>query len=299
MAEETEPNRYAAMMKIRSVIIMMVSLPQLNFGMITQIRQALSNRNMTIHSSTTGHGPTLLLLHGWGLHSKIWDGVLSRLEQRYRVTRVDLPGHGLSDLSVNLGDLDLISKVLHELTPSPARIVGWSLGGLIAMAFALRYPSAIQRLVLVASTPRFASAADWQYAIPQEILTDFSLSLEQDYRTTLNRFLALQVLSAEGAQPALRDLRRILLARPPQRSALRAGLELLRQTDLRDQLHRLDCPTRLIMGERDTLVPKDCAPETVKRLQDGAFHIIRGAGHAPFLSHPVEFTAALLKYLNV
>ncbi len=263
-----------------------------------QIHQPLSNRKRPMHTCTTGRGPVLVLLHGWGLHSAVWDSVLPQLQEHYSVTCIDLPGHGLSDLSVNLGNLEAVSRALHGLIPSSARIVGWSLGGLIALDYALRYPTNARRLILVASTPRFVSASDWKHATPPEILTQFSVTLEQDYRTTLNRFLALQVRSAEGAQCALRHLRRILLASPPQRSALRAGLELLRQTDLRDRLPYLDCPTRLIMGERDTLVPPGCAQETVRRLLDGAFHIIRGAGHAPFLSHPVEFTAALHKSLS-
>lgn len=266
--------------------------------MITQIRQALSNRKITLHASTSGQGPTLVLLHGWGLHSAVWDRVLPKLEEVYRVIRIDLPGHGLSDQSVDLGDLETLTTLLHKLIPSPARVVGWSLGGLVALVYALRHPCSTQRLVLVASTPRFVSASDWRHATVPKVFEDFSLTLEQDYRTTLNRFLALQVRSAEGAHCALRELRRILLERPPQQRALHAGLELLRSTDLRDQLRNLDCPTRLIMGEKDTLVPQDSAHETVKQLKDGAFHIIRGAGHAPFLSHPGEFTATLHKFLS-
>lgn len=266
--------------------------------MITQIHQALSNQNITLHASATGQGPALVLLHGWGLHSAVWDRVLPALEEVYRVIRIDLPGHGLSDQSVDLGDLEALTALLHKLIPSPARIVGWSLGGLVALVYALRHPRSTQRLVLVASTPRFVSASNWRHATSPEVFDDFSLTLERDYRATLNRFLALQVRSAEGAHCALRDLRKILLERPPQHGALRAGLELLRSTDLRDQLRYLECPTRLIMGEKDSLVPKDCAQETAKRLKDGAFHIIRGAGHAPFLSHPGEFTATLHKFLS-
>jgi pimeloyl-[acyl-carrier protein] methyl ester esterase len=266
--------------------------------MITQIRQALSNRTTTLHASTTGRGPTIVLLHGWGLHSAVWNRVLPSLSEVYRIIRIDLPGHGLSDQSVDLSDLEILTAALRKHIHSPARILGWSLGGLIALAYALRYPSATQRLVLVASTPRFVSASDWQHAAAPEVFEDFSLTLERDYRATLNRFLALQVRSSEAARSTLRDLREILLERPPQCSALRAGLALLRGTDLRDHLQYLECPTRLIMGEKDTLVPKNCAQETVRRLKDGAFHIIPGAGHAPFLSHPDEFTATLHKFLK-
>jgi pimeloyl-[acyl-carrier protein] methyl ester esterase len=198
---------------------------------------------------------------------------------------------------VDLGDLDALCSRLHELLPSPAQWVGWSLGGLIAIAYALRYPESVQRLILVASSPRFVAASDWKLAIPSRTLKAFARELEHDYRTTLIRFLALQVHSSERAQTTLRQLRQLLLKYPTHRRALRAGLALLYETDMREQLSKLSCPTRLILGEKDTLVPKGCAKQIVKRLIDAEVTIIPGAGHAPFLSHSREFSAALRQYL--
>ncbi|MCP4410292.1 MAG: pimeloyl-ACP methyl ester esterase BioH [Gammaproteobacteria bacterium] len=240
----------------------------------------------------------MVLLHGWGLHSAVWGSVLPSLERHYRMTCLDLPGHGKSGLNPKLDDLDTLCEHLHQRLPSPISLVGWSLGGLIALAYALRYPMSVQRLVLVAATPRFVTADDWPAATPGKTLNTFAESLKRDYQLTIHRFLALQVRSSERAPGTLRQLRQALAEYPPHPPAMDAGLKLLRETDLRDQLPALRCATRLILGERDILVPKDCAEQIVSRLSDGAYMIIPGAGHAPFLSHPDEFNNALLQCLN-
>jgi pimeloyl-[acyl-carrier protein] methyl ester esterase len=261
--------------------------------MITQI-----STRQDLYIGRSGEGPDVVLLHGWGLHAAVWDSVITDFKTDYRLNYVDLPGHGRSGLCVDLGDMDALCLSLHERVPSPAQWVGWSLGGLIAIAYTLRYPESVERLILVASSPRFVTAANWKAAIPSRTLKAFARDLEYDYQTTLNRFLALQVHSSERAQTTLRQLRHILLKYPTHRSALRAGLALLYETDMREQLPKLGCPTRLILGEKDTLVPKECAKQTVKRLNDAKVTIIPGAGHVPFLSHSQEFNTALRQYLH-
>lgn len=262
------------------------------------ISQIPPHQGRGIYTRASGQGQDVILLHGWGLHSAVWDTVLPALERVYRMTCLDLPGHGKSGLNPELDDLDTLCQHLHQQLPSPAYLVGWSLGGLIALAYTLRYPLAVQRLVLVASTPRFVTAGDWQAATPGETLNAFAESLKRDYQATIYRFLALQVRSSVGAQGTLRQLRQALAEHPPHPPALRAGLKLLRETDLRDKLSMLRCATRLILGERDVLVPKDCAEQIVSRLSDGAYMIIPGAGHAPFLSHPDQFNNALQQCLS-
>jgi pimeloyl-[acyl-carrier protein] methyl ester esterase len=214
------------------------------------------------------------------------------------LTCVDLPGHGLSDLSVDLADLDAVCEALYTPAQPPVILVGWSLGGLIAMAYALNYPTAVDRLLLVAASPRFVYADDWKYAIQAEVLEAFGKSLEQDYRTTLDRFLLLQVTSSERKHVCLRGLRRVLYSHPPQKSALRAGLMLLRETDLRSRLTEIHCPTRILLGERDSLIRRRSGQEIVSKLPDGRCVIIPGAGHAPFLSHPEEFLRAMQNCLD-
>ena len=247
---------------------------------------------MRLHTHTTGTGPDLFLVHGWGLNGAIWSGVRAALEADYRVTAVDLPGHGRSP--GGHFDLDTAATALRDAAPPRAHWVAWSLGGMLALRAAHRAPGQLASLNLVATSPRFVQAADWPHAVPAEVLAQFHAALAQDPRATLNRFLALQVRGSEGAGDTLRALRQGLFAHGgPDPAALAAGLAILRDADLRADLDSLDLPMHFIMGERDTLMPAAAAS-----LPQARAHIIAGAGHAPFLSHPAAFIAALRECLQ-
>lgn len=249
--------------------------------------------------TTAGREPHLVLLHGWGLNSGVWSELLTALQPRWRVTCIDLPGHGGSSARIDLCDLGVVCAALHRAAPvAPAVWLGWSMGGLIATAYALRYPEWVTRLILVASQPRFAGARDWPHGMDTKLLEDFSASLQRKPHETLARFLALQVRGSENASHTLRCLRAAMAAGAPDWVALGSGLSLLRNADLRDQLALLTCPMRLILGERDALVPATAGPAVTALVKDARYRVIAGAGHAPFLSHVGEFINVLEAFLD-
>jgi len=243
-----------------------------------------------LFTQTQGVGPDVVLLHGWGLHSGVWDEVANALVAQCRVTRIDLPGHGRSaacELSV---DLSAVAAQLSAAVPAPAFWIGWSLGGLIALQVALSAPAAVRGLMVVAGSPCFVRGLDWPYAVEDAVLQQFARELERDFAATLARFLALQVRGSSDAGATLRTLHaRVLEQAQPQPTALRAGLNILRTSDLRAQLGAITCPTHFVFGECDTLAPALLAGEIAKRMPAARSTVIRGAGHAPFVSHTAEF----------
>ena len=80
-----------------------------------------------LYIQSDGAGPELVLLHGWGMSSAVWDDLVPELSASYRVIRVDLPGHGHS-AGVPFGDLDAVIARLRPLVSAPATWVGWSMG---------------------------------------------------------------------------------------------------------------------------------------------------------------------------
>ena len=210
---------------------------------------------MTVYTRTTGSGPDLVLIHGWGLHGGIWDEFVPLLETDFRVSCVDLPGHGRSDWQGE-ATLDAMVDALLDAVPGPAAWLGWSLGGLLASRAALKRPAQVSALVMLASTPCFVRRPGWQSAMLPALLDTFAAELQADYSQTLNRFLSLQVRGSANASQTLKALRAKLLAHgEPSTAALQAGLDILRTADLRDQVFGIHCPVMLIMGERDMLVP--------------------------------------------
>lgn len=252
---------------------------------------------MKLHMETAGHGPALVLLHGWGLHSGIWSTLLPKLVQHYRVSCIDLPGHGHSPAPADAFDLEAAATAIAAHAPPGAAWLGWSLGGQLALAAALAGHD-ISRLVLVATTPRFVTAADWPCGVAPATLTGFAASLAADHRKTVRDFLSLQVRGDRHAASLLRKLRAALKERgDPAPGALRGGLEILAATDLRERLGALPQPTLVIAGERDRLTPAMAGQRLAASLPDGRCLVLPGAAHAPFLAQPAAFLAAVTGFL--
>ena len=271
---------------------------------------------MSLHVETQGNGAPPLLIHGWGMHGGMWGDVAEQLAKQFRVLAVDLPGHGKSLVSgewrVESGTtsphlplttyhlrLDHIVDQLSAQFTEPLTVCGWSLGGQIALRWALREPEKVRRLILVASTPCFVRRSDWEYAMAAETLAQFAAALQQDYAQTLRRFLALQVRGSENERELLATLREVLFSRgEPDMGALQSGLEILRDCDLRSALPGVGQPTLVIAGERDTLTPPQAAQYMAAQIPDARLAVIAGAAHAPFLSHPEEFMKHVVNFLH-
>lgn len=253
---------------------------------------------MTLYTETTGQGPGLVLLHGWGLHGGVWDDFVPLLADDFRVTVIDLPGHGHSAWSGE-ADMDAFAAAVLAAAPSQAAWVGWSLGGMVALRAALLQPARVSALAGIATSPCFVRRPDWQSAMLPQLLDAFAGELEQDYARTLNRFLALQVRGSAQATEVLKRLRATLLLRgQPRPEGLRAGLAVLRSADLRTAARALRCPYLLVTGERDTLVPPAAARATADLLPDARLVTVAAAGHAPFIAAPVTVADHLRDFLH-
>jgi len=252
---------------------------------------------MSLHVESHGSGAPLLLIHGWGMHGGIWGSVVPQLAQRFRVHCVDLPGYGASVPLPNY-DLDGLVQALSAQFDGPLTVCGWSLGGQVALCWAQFAPEQVQRLVLVASTPCFAERDDWLFGVAQATLQQFAAELERDYAATLRRFLALQVRGSENERELLLTLRECLFSRgKPDLEALRGGLEILRDADLRAELSAIRQPALIIAGKRDKLTPPEASFYLAQTLPDARVEEIAGAAHTPFLSHPQIFLQHLNEFL--
>lgn len=253
---------------------------------------------MKLYTQTSGAGPDLVLIHGWGLHSGVWDNFVPLLEPHFRVTRVDLPGHGRSAWH-GQASLDEMTDALLSAAPDSGAWLGWSLGGLLAARAALGAPGRVTALVLMASTPCFVRKPGWQAAMPVEVLDTFAAELALDYSRTLQRFLSLQVRGSEAAGDVLRELRaRLLEHGQPAQAALQAGLQILRSADLRMALDAIGCPVLLLTGERDTLVPAAAGAQVAQLLHNATVAEVPGAGHAPFIARPRRVADSVRQFLQ-
>ena len=281
-----------------------------------------------LYTEISGSGPTLVLLHGWGLNLRVWDGLAAALRDRFRIIAVDLPGHGRSAWLPERSSLEEQAAQVRETIAEIASeysLLGWSLGGQLALRLAAaRRPllaATVHRLVLIAATPRLLAGPDWPHGAPPERLTMQAAGLRTDYRRTVSDFLELQVRGSAGGAEALERLRAVLFTHgnrapstgahasethasesecpgePPFLAALTRGLELLRETDLRPLLPDVTLPTLVIAGQYDRVTLPAASRALADSLPDARYVEIRRAAHAPFLSHLPQLGALISDFL--
>lgn len=247
-----------------------------------------------------GNGPDLVLLHGWGLNSGVYDKMLHDLVPHFRVTLVDLPGYGVNNQVLpEQYDLPSVANMVADILPEHCAILGWSFGGLVAQRLALDLPKQVTKLILVATTPKFSAQKEeeWHGVLP-DVLDLFKSQLQGTYKKTLDRFMAMQALGSESAKSDIVIIKESVSAYPePHTFALEAGLRILKSADLRHELAQLSIPTLRIYGRLDSIVPEKAVPHIESHHPESASLIIRKASHAPFISHQEEFLEAVKAHL--
>ncbi|MDD5364236.1 MAG: pimeloyl-ACP methyl ester esterase BioH [Gallionellaceae bacterium] len=239
----------------------------------------------------------VVFLHGWGLHGGIWNEVAGRLPGVAR-HQPDLPGYGDVPMASPYDPAGLADALAPNL-PEPCIAVGWSMGGMTALAWAARRPEQVRALVLVATSPAFVNRPGWQLGLAPEVLAGFADALATDYRATLLRFLSLQARGGDAARETVSRLRDSVFERgEPNPGTLAAGLDLLRDVDLRVEAGQVRCPTLVVHGGYDNLCPAGAGEWLAAAIPDARLAVHPRAAHAPFLSHPDWFTEQIKGFLD-
>ncbi len=242
--------------------------------------------------------PALFLLHGWGMNARVFDVLADCLVDDFEVHALNLPGHG-GRAALPSNTLQSWADDLAQQLPDGATLLGWSLGGQVAMRAALDHPHRIARLVLLASTPCFVMAEDWRNGMAPADLEDFGAALMADPHATLLRFLSLQTRGMPGQKALLQQLRQTLLAAPAaEGETLAAGLAILRDTDLRAKSSQLKQPTLVLHGALDMLTPAAAGRWLADTLPAAQHLELARAAHAPHLSHGEDVAAAIGRFMH-
>jgi pimeloyl-[acyl-carrier protein] methyl ester esterase len=242
--------------------------------------------------------PPLALIHGWGQHGGIWRALLTELATE-PACNFELPGHG--DAPPAPFDPDALVDGYSRRTPTPCTLIGWSLGGMLALRWAQRHPQQVKALVLFSTTPCFGERAGWPNGSPQAVQDAFAAQVAAAPERALQRFADLL---AEG-EADVRSVRKILRAvltekAPPPTDMLTAGLHFLSETDLRAELEAQPPtqPVLVIHGEGDTITPFAAGQWLAATLPQACLLALPQCGHAPMVSHARETAAAIKTFLE-
>ena len=155
------------------------------------------------------------------------------------------------------------------------------------------------KLVLVATTPRFVADAQWTAGMAPVVMQRFADQLARDWHATVEEFLQLQVRGSRDATTALAALQSALQDHgEAQPQALAAGLDILRDADLRAVACGIATETLVLSGQHDRITPPEASAWLAAKMPRARHLSLPRAGHAPFLSHAPAFTDALIKFLD-
>lgn len=246
--------------------------------------------NVVVEPELDGRTP-FVLVHGVGSNLTAWDDVAAALARHAPVVRYDLRGHGGSprrDVPYRLDDFVADhAEVMAGLGIDRAHLVGFSLGGLIAQAVALRAPKSVDRLVLVGAvagrTPEERTAVSERLG---------ALRRSGGAPTNAERWFSPQFLR-EHPERVAANLARQATADP---DGYAAAYEVLATNDLVEELARIGAPTLAMTGEFDVGSPPHMSRTIAERVRDGRVVILAGRKHAVLDEIPDRVATEILHF---
>jgi 3-oxoadipate enol-lactonase len=237
-------------------------------------------------------GETIVFLHALGCDLHLWETVAANFAGRHRVVRYDLRGHGLSDCgppecSIEDHVRDLLG-LLDRLSIPVATLVGVSVGGMIALALALRHRARVRRLVLCATAARLGTRESWT----ERMTSIRNHGLEGSADAILARWFTPSFATREPA--VVRGFRNRLVRTPV--GGYLATCAALRDADLRAEAAGLRVPALVIGGEHDTTVPPAAGREFMDVLPDAHWSLIHGAAHLVPVEQPAATTTVITRF---
>ncbi|HSE01080.1 MAG TPA: alpha/beta fold hydrolase [Burkholderiales bacterium] len=238
----------------------------------------------------------VVLLHGWGCTASVWNDLAERLAPRLRVHVPELPGYGAAPACAPY-TLEALAGAVARAAPRRCHVVGWSLGGEVALAWARRAPHQVRRLALIATTPCFAGRPGWPCATAPAVLREFGRLLAADRAGTVARLIAEQARGDARARRVATVLQQFSASGATD-GVLAAGLAVLRDADLRGELRKIAQPALVLHGARDRIVPPAAGRGLAAALPNARFSLLRACAHAPFLSQPGQVARALQEFFD-
>jgi len=240
-----------------------------------------------------GRGDPVILIHGVGLTADSWGGQIDALAERFAVTAVDLPGHGASarlDPAAGIRDwVDAIASAVADIAP-PYRIAGHSLGALLALHFAVRYPERCGRVAALNAIYRRAPEAARSV---QARAASLSGTGRPDPTPTLERWFGSDL----GGAPA-QACRTWLETVDP--AAYADAYRLFAHADSPEDaaLSGLPCPALFLTGGAEPNSTPDMSRMLADRVPRGRSVIVPDAAHMAMMTHPAAVNAALLEFFT-
>ena len=251
---------------------------------------------ITLHYARDGAktGSPLVFINALGTDLHLWDALIACLPRRFRVLRYDKRGHGLSDVPPApyslLDHTHDLAALLERLQIDTSILIGISVGGLIALDYAGRYPGRVRALVLCDTCSRIGTPAGWSeriHAVREQGLPKMADML-------LARWFAPAFATSRPAD--FQGFANMLL-RTPQEGYL-GTCAALRDADLHETVSRIKMPSLVLGGAQDISTPPDLVRQLAEAMPHARFRTIEAAAHLPCVEQPEAMAAIINPFLQ-
>lgn len=237
----------------------------------------------------------LALIHGWGSDSRTWQPLLEPLQSLASISMIDLPGFGTSPVLPEFS-LDAVLEKIASQLPQDAVIMGWSLGGMLAVQLAARFPKNVRAVVTLGANLKFVAAADYPTAMPQSVNRRFNQDFAQDPHSTLKLFGGLLVKGDADELGLLKQLRRNDVGAVNENWV--QALHLLTNLDNRIAFAQLVQPGLHLLADNDVLVPV-AAVEVMREINPRQkIEVFENTSHLLHWSKPQAVIESLTRFLT-
>lgn len=251
------------------------------------------------YKDSEGDGRPVLLLHGYMESFDVWDDFSEILAKKgYRVVSLDLPGHGISEILDEVHTMDLLAGVcdglLVKLGIEQADIVGHSMGGYVAQAFAKNCPDKVRSLTLFSSTPD-----------PDTDEKKQNREREIEIIRSGRKEMLSGILPGKGFAPENRKkladtidelALQVMLTEDEGIIALLKGM--MAREDMNGMLKELDKPQLFVFGCKDEYIPKEAAEKIAENNPQTTVRWLENSGHNGFLEQPEESADILNEFFQ-
>ena len=235
--------------------------------------------------------PALVLCHGLGCSTRLWDGMIPHLPEGLQIIAYDMRGHGQSDIPDGPYSMGMLIRdaeaLLDELGLSEVMFLGLSLGGMVAQGLAAKRLDLIRALILSNTATKIGTREMWQ----SRIATIAKGGMAAAAPALMERWFT-RAFRARGGHAAFEeDLKNVSLA------GYLAGAEAISGSDFYTTTAALRLQTLVIAGAEDGSTPPDLMREMADLIHGARFELMRNAGHLPPIEAPEDYAALITDFI--
>ena len=253
----------------------------------------ITTNNIVLRASDTGKGKTIVLLHGYLETMEVWENIAAELSKTFRIITLDLPGHGLSSFCENATTMgfmaDCVKTLLDKQKISECFIVGHSMGGYVALAFAKKYSDMTKALCLFSSTPN-VDTEQKKIDRNREIDLIRAGKFELILKTTISRgFADMNLKKFDEEIFAIEDTATVV-----DTNGIIACLQAMKlREDMNGFMKIIQQKTFCIFGKHDNYINFDTVENIMQKYPQASYLVLQNSGHNGFIEEPEESLKAL------